>query len=326
MSIQIRKIQTILNPDIKNVVITGHVNPDGDCVGSCMALALYLRKNYPELDVRVLLEKPKEQLLFLRGTDTIISAVSEEMASPDLFILLDASSLNRMMAGAERLFNEAGHRACIDHHKGSTIEAEYSCIEPETGSCAEVLFELLEPEKLDEAIAEAIYTGIIHDTGIMQYTNTRPRTYEILACLTRFPINTAAIIYDSFKSRSYRESRILGFCLDKARLFGNGRGIISTINPDDMKHYGVGKKDVGAVVSALKLVQGTDVALFAYPLEDGSYKISIRTSEKSDATILAQKFNGGGHDRAAGGSFEGTQEKAEKAMILEAEAMLEDLC
>lgn len=326
MKHQLKKIQEILSSDIKTVMISGHVNPDGDCVGSCMALSLYLKKNYPELDVKVVLEKPKEKLLFLKGTEDIISDLSEIKAVPDLFVLLDASDESRLMEGGQELFENARYRACIDHHEGSTIDVEFECIHPKVGSCAEVLFELLDVEKIDDAIAEAIFTGIIHDTGVMQYTNTRPRTYEILSVITRFNIDCAGIIYDSFKSRTAKESQILGFCLEKASFYMDGRIVVCVINVDDMKRYEAGKADVGPVVANLKLIQGTDIAIFAYPLDNQSFKISIRTSEKVDATILAGKFAGGGHDRAAGGSFTGTQEEAERTIIKNAMEVMGESC
>lgn len=326
MKHQLKKIQEILSSDIKTVMISGHVNPDGDCVGSCMALSLYLKKNYPELDVNVVLEKPKEKLLFIKGTEDITSDLSEIKVAPDLFVLLDASDEGRLMEGGQELFENARYRACIDHHEGSTIKAEFECIHPKVGSCAEVLYELLEVEKMDDAIAEAIFTGIIHDTGVMQYTNTRPRTYEILSTITRFNIDCAGIIYDSFKSRTAKESKILGFCLEKASFYMDGRIVVCVINTDDMKRYEASKADVGSVVANLKLIQGTDIAIFAYPLDNQNFKISIRTSEKVDATILAGKFAGGGHDRAAGGSFAGTQEEAEKTIIKKAMEAMGESC
>lgn len=320
------KIQEILSSDIRSVMISGHVNPDGDCVGSCMALYLYLKKNYPGLDAGVFLEKPRPELCFLTEAGSIVTDIPGDMPAPDLFVVLDASDPGRMMKPVLPYFQKARHTVCIDHHENGTVEAEFSFVRPEVGSCAEVLFELLEEEKLDRAVAEALYMGIIHDTGVFQYTNTRPETYEIVSKLTRFGFNTAAIIYDSFKSRSYLQSRILGFCLERAGLIAGGRAVFSIITPEEMAHFQADKSDVGIVVSSLKLIQGIDAAIFAYPVEDGMYKISIRTSENADATVLARRFHGGGHIRAAGGSFAGTAKETEEAVRSAAEEVLNASC
>ena len=106
----------------------------------------------------------------------------------------------------------------------------------------------------------------------------------------------------------------------------DGRIVVCVINTDDMKRYEASKADVGSVVANLKLIQGTDIAIFAYPLDNQNFKISIRTSEKVDATILAGEFAGGGHDRAAGGSFTGTQEEAEKTIIKKAMEVMGESC
>ena len=302
-----KTIAEILTNDVRSVAIAGHVNPDGDCVGSCMALALYLQKNAPETAVRVYLEEVRQELKFLLDPSVDIrQTADEDGAIPDLFVVLDASARERIGVAGD-LFDRSPKTACIDHHIGGGI-AGINHVLPEVGSCCEVLYELLDRSLLDGKIAEALYTGIIHDTGVFQYSNTRPRTHEIAADLLSFGVDFSRIIYDSFNARSFRSARFMGHCLDKSLLFAGGRIIASGATADDMRGYGVTKKEVGEVVTQLRLTEETDAAVFVYESEPGLFKVSLRSGARVDVTRTAAVFGGGGHAKAAGCTVRGTLE------------------
>ena len=327
----------ILTSDLRSVAIAGHVNPDGDCVGSCMALALYIRKNYPGIAVTVYLEDPRDALRFLiegrdfvkndlsgirlTGTDDMAASPKECdscFCAPDLFVLLDVSTRERIGAAGE-LFDASENTVCIDHHLSNDRIARINHVCPEVGSCAEVLYELMEKDKIDAEIAEALYTGIIHDTGVFQYSNTRPETLRIAADLITYGFDFSGIIYDSFNARSFTEARFLGHCLDKSLLFAGGRVIACAVTIDEMRSYGVSRKDVGEVVTQLRLTTGTDAAVFAYENEPGIYKVSLRSGPRCDVNEAASRLGGGGHKKAAGCTVAGSYESVIKTVVSEIE-------
>ncbi|MBQ0059706.1 MAG: DHH family phosphoesterase [Lachnospiraceae bacterium] len=297
-----KTITEILTADVRSIVIGGHVNPDGDCVGSCMSLFLYLKKNYPELNVQVYLEEPRRELRFLteayEGT-SVFWELPVNWPVPDLFVLLDVGTRKRIGVVGD-LVDVARKTVCIDHHEANDGIADVNHVEPNIGSCAEVLYGLLDDEKIDPACAEAIYTGIIHDTGVFQYTNTRPETMMIAGNLMKKGVDTANIIYGSFNARSYVQSTIMGYCLSKSRLTEDGRIIYAQLSLEEMKEYGAAKSDLGEIVSQLRLTKGIIAAVFAYEMHAGAYKLSFRSTEDLDVNRVAGTFGGGGHARAAG--------------------------
>ena len=173
-------LQEILK-EKKTVGIAGHVRPDGDCVGSCMAVYNYVRENMPQIQVDVYLQEIPESLDFLKGTEDIHHSC-EENKTYDAFLALDCGDRERLGA-AVRYFDSAKKRICVDHHISNTGLGEQYVIDPAACATCEILYELLNPEKMSLAVAEALYTGLINDCGVFQYSNTTPKTMRIAAKL-----------------------------------------------------------------------------------------------------------------------------------------------
>lgn len=309
-----KTIREILTNDVGRVAIAGHVNPDGDCAGSCMALALYIRKNCPGVIVDVYLEPLRPELRFLKGTDSLIHEMTGEETC-DLFILLDVSSRARIGVAGE-LFDKTARTVCIDHHIGNDSPAGINHIRPTVGSCAEVLAELLDPDGIDAAIAEALYTGIIHDTGVFQYSNTRPETLMLASRLIGYGFDFPHLIYDSFYARTHRQTRILGYCLEKSRLSADGRFLSVSLSLEEMARYGAVRDDIGEVVSQLKLTRDIEMAVFVYETTPGFSKVSLRSSGRLDANKTASLFGGGGHVMAAGCTLPGSSENVLSRILM----------
>lgn len=297
-----KTIREVLTNNVKTVAIAGHVNPDGDCVGSCMALALYLKANYPEIETTVYLENIRPELTFIKDTEKVKQETGPDV--PDLFVILDVSALDRIgVAGA--LLEKAPKTVCIDHHMSNSGLADINHIRPEVGSCAEVLYELLDEEKIDKDTAEALYTGMIHDTGVFQYTNTRPETLSIAGKLIARGFDFSKLIYASFYSRTFLQEKILGYCLSKSRLTDDGAFVYTSLSAKEMADFGVTKSELGEIVSQLKLTKGVEAAVFAYALNDEQVKFSLRSSGRIDVNKAAGTFGGGGHIKAAGCTLNG---------------------
>ena len=176
----------------RRVAMGGHVRPDGDCVGSCMGLYLYLKEQYPSLQTDLYLEEVPEAFDIIADTDEVKTRIGEQ-TSYDLFISLDCGDIARLgFAGV--LFENAEETLCIDHHISNDAFADYNYIVPHASSTSELVFNLLDEEKISRSVAEALYMGIAHDTGVFQYSCTSPETMEIAAKLMRKGIDGNRII------------------------------------------------------------------------------------------------------------------------------------
>lgn len=302
-----KKIEEIINPGIHTVGIAGHVNPDGDCIGSTTALYQYLKNSFPKLHIDLYLEMPKESLRFMKGV-----SVSKQEADPlkvyDLFVTCDVSEINRIaVAGA--LFKHAKDTVCIDHHVSNPGFARINHIVPDASSCAEVLTDLMDPEKIDRDTAVSLYTGIIHDSGVFQYSNTSPHTMRCAALLMEKGFNHNKLIDDSFNKRTYRQNRILGYALMKSRQEYEGKVITSSVTLEEMAKFDVTQQDLDMIVSQLRLTEGAEAAVFAYERVPGDFKVSLRSNAYLDVAEVAGVFGGGGHARAAGCSGDGTADE-----------------
>ncbi len=291
----------------KIVGITGHIHPDGDCVGSVLALYLYLKKNMPDLEVEVFLEEPSEAFKCIKGFDMINTSFKSKNTH-DVFFCLDCT-FDRC-GDAEKLLKKASKVVNIDHHITNSGMGDEWIVEPQRSSCAELLYELLDKNKIDEDIALAIYIGIIHDSGVFQYSNTSPRTFEIAAELIKFGFDFPKIIEDTFYIKSYTHSQLLGRALLESVRFMDGKCIVSVIGHKTMQFYNATPKNLDGVVNQLRNVRGVDVSILMYEIAPLRYKVSLRSNGAIDVAVISARFGGGGHVRAAGFTFEGTSHDA----------------
>ena len=298
-----KRIDELITPDVHTVGIAGHVNPDGDCAGSISALSLYLREIQPELKIDVYMEETEKSLYFLKGLKDARREVTEDFRY-DLFILADTSDETRIGV-ARSLFEKALRTACIDHHVSNPGFAMVNHIEPDASSCCEVLVSLMDETLITKDMADALYTGIIHDCGVFQYANTSPSTLRTAAMLVEKGADFSTIIDRTFNQRSYNTGRALGFALERSALSGDGRFVYSYMTPEEMDRYHVKAHDMGIIVSQLRYTEGTEAAVFAYGREPGTYKVSLRSSTDLDVAKAAGHFGGGGHVRAAGCTLAG---------------------
>lgn len=289
---------------INTVAIAGHVRPDGDCVGSCMGLYLYLKENYPDIAADVYLEQPGAQFSFLSCFEEI-KTVYQTGKVYDLLITLDVSDKNRIGV-AEEAYETAKKRVCIDHHISNRGLGDVNAIRPDASSTCEVLYTLLEEEKVSKAVAEAIYTGMVHDTGVFQYSCTSPETMRIAAKLMEKGIPFTKIVEESFYEKTYVQNQILGRCLMESILLMDGKCVIGVVKKKMMDFYHVEPKDLDGIVQQLRIIKGVEVAIFIYEVKPQEFKVSLRSKGKVNVNEVASYFGGGGHVLAAGCTFHGS--------------------
>ena len=289
--------------DVKSVGITGHIRPDGDCTGSVLALYNYIVENMPETDVDLYLEQPDSEFYYLKNIDKIKNTPEDKKY--DVFFVLDCSSLDRIEPFIS-CFNNASKTVCIDHHVSNTGFTELSKIEPQASSACEVLYGTMDADKISRNVAECIYTGIIHDTGVFKYSCTSKKTMEIAGEMMEKGIDYSDIIDNTFYKKTYVQNQILGRALLESVLFYDGKCIFTTVTMDEMEFYGVTGRELGGIVEQLRLTDGVEVAIFLYQTGEEEYKVSLRSKKKIDVAAIATQFGGGGHVRAAGYTAKGS--------------------
>lgn len=317
------KITSELN-NVKTVAIAGHIRPDGDCVGACMGLYLYLKENHPEIETDVYLEMPKEGFSFLSGFAEI-KTVYDETKKYDLFFVLDTSVKNRIGVALEG-YESAGKTICIDHHISNKGFGDKNVICPQVSSASELVYTLLEEEKVTRSVAEALYTGIVHDTGVFQYSCTTPETMRIAAKLMEMGIDFSRIVDRSFYEKSYVQNQILGRCLMESIMVLDGKCIVGSVRKRDMDFYGVEPKDLDGIVQQLRVTKGVEVAIFLYEVKTQEFKVSLRSNGKVDVNLVASYFGGGGHVKAAGCTMQGSVYDVINNLTLPIEKQIKERC
>ena len=298
-----------------SVAIAGHIGPDGDCVGSCMGMYLYLKKNRPDLQVDIYLESVRDVFSYIAGVTDVKTAADPDKIY-DCFVVLDTSSPDRIgVAGC--YLPTAKHVVCIDHHITNRGFAQENVIVPEASSASEVVCGLMEKDKIDKETAVALYTGIIHDSGVLQYSNTGAETLRTVAMLIEKNIPFADIIDHSFYEKTFAQNRVMGKVLKDSCLYLEGKVIVGIVYPEDMVRYGVEKKDMDGIVSQLRLTRGVKAAVFLYPTDEGAWKVSLRANENTDVSAVASVFGGGGHIKAAGCTMYGSAREVTEKLLAE---------
>ena len=301
--------------DAKRIGIAGHVKPDGDCTGSCLGLFHYIQTHFKK-EVHVFLEPIPAVFDFLANSDRIEDAKDYTGANFDIFFALDCGDTDRLGA-AKELFLKADYTICIDHHISNQAFADENYIYPHASSTSELVFELIDDEhlSLSKELAECLYVGIVHDTGVFQYSSTSSQTMAIAGKLMDTGIDFSKIVDDTFYSRTYIQTQILGQALLKSQLRLNNQIIVSTISLDDLEQFQATSQDLEGIVAQLRLTKNTAVAIFLYETANNVFKVSLRSNHLVNVSKVAENFGGGGHLKAAGATMEGKPEDVLKAVI-----------
>lgn len=296
------KLETMIDQAGK-IVILGHVNPDGDCVGSCLAVYNYIKEWDSSKTVTVRLERLPSKFSYLSGFDAIETEAGEE--TYDLCICLDSSDEERL-GDFKSCFDRSAKTICIDHHITNRGYAQENVIDGHASSACEVVYGQLDESRISKHVAECIYTGIIHDTGVFKYSNTSRKTMEIAGRMMEKGIDFGTIIDGSFYKKTYMQSQILGRALLESITFLDGRCIFSVVRKKDMDFYGVDKSDLDGIVDQLRVIDGIECAIFLYETGIHQFKVSLRSNSIVDVSRIAAYFGGGGHVRAAGCTMSGS--------------------
>ena len=292
------------------VVLCPHVSPDGDALGSTLALKMALEKAGKKVTVMVDDDVPKA-FGFLPQIDCFVKPADGEVVEADLLVVLDASSLDRIGKVAQAV--KAKAVANIDHHISNTQFADYLYLNTEAAATAEILCNLVEKLGItpDKDLATCLYTGIYTDCGSFRYANTTPGTMRAAAKLLEYGARPNEIS-DALGTNTRANIEMLGKVLQTLAFYNDGKISTLEINSD------LYDKDVNTdnFISFARYIEGVDVAVLFKAVEPAVTRVSMR-SQDTDVAAIALSFGGGGHVRAAGCTVELPLEQA-KAKVLEA--------
>ncbi len=296
----------------QTIAISGHIKPDGDCFGSTMALYCYLKQEFPERQIDLYLEMIPNSFRFFSLTEEIktkdrVGDTISEMPPYDLFISLDCGSPDRL-GFVEGVFEKAKRTINIDHHISNVNFGDINHVVPYASSTCEVIYDLLEESRLTNEMAEALYLGIVHDTGVFKYSNTSRHTMEIAGKLMERGIPFSKIIDETFYEKSYTQNLLIGRCMLDSTLFFDGQVIATHLEQATIEEYGANPQELEGIVDQLRVTRGIDVAIFIHEMATGEYKVSLRANNRDvvDVSKIAVHFGGGGHIKAAGCTMKGT--------------------
>ena len=310
----------------KTVAIAGHIRPDGDCIGSCTALYLYLEQNKKSMGIEkidVYLENFGEEFRILKGTETILHSYDNDEVY-DVFISLDCGSLDRL-GNAIKYYNNAKKTINIDHHISNLNFAGVNHVVDDASSTCEVLYTLMEESQITKEIAESLYVGIIHDTGVFKHSNTKEKTMNIAGKLISKGIDFSSLIDESFYAKTYLQNQVLGRCLMESILVLEGRVIFAAVDRRIMGFYGAETTDLDGIIDQLRVTKGTEVAIFLYEIGFHEYKVSMRSNGDVNVSKIAVYFGGGGHIRAAGCTMRGSMHDVINNLTLHIDAQLKEI-
>lgn len=326
----IRGAAGVINMDLlkeigngRRIAIAGHVRPDGDAISSCLAVRNYLYNAIPDAGITVYLSNMPTIFSYMKGYDEIDGTYAETEPY-DVFIALDCSDRTRLDR-ALPIFDSAKKKICVDHHESNVGYADVTELKAEASSTCEVLFDIFDRKYIDDEVAMDLYTGIVHDSGVFQYSNMSRHSFEIVGELTEYNFDGPEIIQKTFYEKTYAQNQILGRALLESVQFMDKKCIFSVIDKKTMDFYQVQPKHFEGIVNQLQHTRGTEVAIFMYELELQKYKVSMRSNGKVNVAQIAVVFGGGGHDRAAGIEMNGTVYDIINALSEKIEEQLKNL-
>ena len=314
----------------KRILVSGHLSPDGDSLGSMLALARLLRnagyEAYATADLNAL-GKPG----FLEGVKDLIPVRKlKRQKRFDLFIAVDCASFERMPPEV-RPVAEKLPKICIDHHVTNDGSfADVSIVDSKASSTGEIIWRIARWNEwnLDTAIAEALWVAIVTDSGRFAYDSTKPGTMRAAGDLLKHGVRTALIndiLYGTFPKKAIELKRIAWRSL---HIWKNRKVAEVTLTRDDFREVRGTKADAEDIIEIPRSVARNEIALFFYQIPDRTKetRCSIRTRGNWDATVLAGKFGGGGHVKAAGCTIKASMGSAKRQMRAAVRELLKSAC
>lgn len=286
----------------ETIALACHADPDGDALGSLLALHLFLRQR----GYRTVASWGSEpfavppQYTFLRGLNTLVPP-REFPTDPPLLITFDAGTVDRLglLAASAQLAETV---IVIDHHPSNEGFGTINLVAPHAAATVVLVDELVRRlgGRPDRDIAACLYTGLVTDTGRFQYRNVDRSTMELGSRLIAEGIEHAEISRQMFDTHSFGYLKVLARALDRATFIPEASLVYSWVEQEDLERYGVALEETEGTIDVLRSADAAEVTLILKELPDGTWRVSLRSKGRTDVGALAKELGGGGHPFSAG--------------------------
>lgn len=282
--------------EFDTIIIHGHVNPDGDCIGSQFGLKYLIEETFP--NKKVIITGSASKYVSFLGKPTMIE--DESIFIGALSICVDCPVYERL---SDNRFDKAKYSIKIDHHNDYNEYCDYEYIDSVAPSCTQIITEFYktfsDELKMSEKAATALYVGMLTDTGRFSHGNVTPKTFECASTLLSHGVNLE-FVNNSLSLETEGALRLKGYCLNNFKITENGFAYI-TLKYDEFSKFGVGEEVASSLVTSISTMK--ECPIWALIIEN-SEKIRLRLRSRGPAiNELAQKYNGGGHKLASGGTL-----------------------
>ncbi len=303
-----RAIEELLT-GAQNIALCAHTGPDGDALGSELALAMAIQNRWPEKSVVALLADNtplSSTFSFLPGA-AALTLPQDYSENPDVFVCLDLSEAERL-GEARAILERAQHVIVLDHHPCTTPFGDAFIILPDEAAASVVVADVIDSchFALTQDIAQCLLCGIMCDTGNFQYQNTNKKALYIAGDMVSAGGQAATISLHLNQSRSYEEIALEARCMMRLKTAAHGQIAYSYVTREDMLEVGASDEDASNLVDAVRSLKGTRIALMVRELPSGMVRCNLRAKDSTDISLVAAMFGGGGHAAAAGFTCSGS--------------------
>lgn len=288
-----------------SVAVCGHVSPDGDCVGSQLALAHALRKLGKRVFCLLASDEPLDQnLMFLPGADGLLPAASFDGCA-ECFVAVDVPTPERLGA-ADAVRRAAPLTVTVDHHAVPAAMSRLSYTDPDAAATAMLVWRLVGHlgAGYDPAIATCAYAGLMTDTGRFQYQNADAAAFEAAGQMVAAGADPGAVAREVYQNRRVASVLLEAVAIGHMELLSEGRAALSWLSRDDFAACDAARPDAEPLIDVLRSIEGVRVACMLRE-QDGQVRGSLRAKDDADVSALARELGGGGHRAAAGFTFDG---------------------
>lgn len=309
MTHDIHELMAFINEQ-ENFYITGHINPDGDSIGSCFGLGLALEKLGK--NVHVFMEPFHSKFDVIPGKHLMWDGIDNTKSPvPDsVLICVDCADIGRLSDKAKELAETLPYSICIDHHYTNTNFAMYNFVDGTASSACEMVYRLLDSfVDLDKDIASALYAGMVSDTGGFRHAATSQDTLDVASKLMSLGIPFTELYTELVHLRSFTEVKLLARILGSCIRIKDGQVVYACVTNETMTNFedapDASPQDMEGVVETLLNIRNARVSLLVYDRGGGEVKVSLRSRDVNVGAI-AQHLGGGGHQLAAGATIKGS--------------------
>lgn len=302
----------------KNILITSHVNPDGDTLGSMCGMYELIKTNFKKKSDMLIVSKLPDKYTFIPNVK--LAQHIEEIDKSreyDLVINVDIAAIDRICDG-KILFEKAKHTVNIDHHKTNNSYAELNFVEGDASSTSEVIYAIAKDLnwEINRDTAVCLYVGILTDTGSFRFSNTTPRAMEFAAEMLKSGINPQEMFQHCYETYTKGMALCQAYCVDKAVFLDDDKIVYTTVYKKDMEKFNTDEEFAEGLTERLRAITSTCVAFVAKEMKNGGCKISMR-SKSIDVAEICGIFGGGGHKFAAGCTMKSNVEESVKKILAE---------